>query len=176
MPEYWGKYAVEYYRISQRTDLGNIIRPTFLSQTQIWSADKPIFVKGVVDRGKEKINFLPLYVLGAFLISSEVRMIWEHYQKGGRYRSCAFGSVEQKQIRVYSYMMPRLLECVHPDTVYRRSGEIENLCMDRMKIGVNKIFGIRDEFDIKLIISGDVLEEMLRNNITAFQWEEVRVK
>ena len=167
---------MEYYRIRQRKNIGNTIRPTFLSQTEIWSSDKPIFVRGVADRVEEKINFLPLYETGAFLISSELRILWEHYQTGGRYRSCVFGSVEQKQIRAYGFMMPRILECVHSDTTYRRNGEIESLCMDREKVGANKIFGIRDKLHIQLIISGDVLEEMLRNKITAFQWEEVRAK
>ena len=47
--------------------------------------------------------------------------------------------------------------------------------MDREQVGMNKVFGVKAERKIHLILSEDVLEEMIRNSITEFDWEEVQI-
>lgn len=164
---------MEYYRITQRKNLPNCIRPPYLSLTDIWSETAPVFVPGIADRPKEEITFLPFYETNVFFLSGPLRAIWERSQVGGRYRQCAFGSVEQRKVQPYCFMMPRILSAVHPDTRYRRNGEIEELCLDREIVGAHKVFGVKDQRKIFLIVSADVLEEMMRSGVTVLHWEEV---
>lgn len=166
---------MEYYKITQKKKY-NYIRPRYLSMSQIWSDRCPVLVEGYVDKYEKNIRFLPLYVQNVFLISNPLKKILTYYQKGGRYRPCAFGSVQHRQIRPYSFMMPAFTDCIHSDTRYMKSGGIEELFLDAEKIGGNKVFGIKDELHMYLIVSEDVLEEVLRGNITEFNWEKVKLR
>lgn len=164
---------MEYYRIMQKSN-GDYITPEYLTMTEIWSDTQPILVLGHMRTKASDIRFLPFYARNVFFISDTVKKIWKDYQKGGRYRACAFGSVEHKQVRPYCFMMPVIIDCIHENTRYKNNGEIEVLYLDREKVGMNKVFGIKDQRHIHLIISEDVLEEMMRNNITEFDWEEIQ--
>lgn len=164
---------MEYYRITQKKSIRNVILPQFPSSTEIWSRTEPLFISGTAEDPKGELSFLPLYEGNAFLIYSPMQAVWQKYQKGGRYRSCAFGSVEQRRVLPYCFAVPRMLECIHPDTLYHKNGTIKELVLDRESIGAHKVFGIRTLHSIRLILSEDVLEEILRKNMTCFQWEEV---
>lgn len=164
---------MEYYRITQKKNIRNIILPKFPSSTEIWHRTEPMFVPGKAAETEGELSFLPLYEGNAFLICGPMQAVWKMYQKGGRYRPCAFGSVEQRKVLPYCFTVPRILECIHPDTVYYKNDTIKELVLDRESIGAHKVFGIRTLHSIRLILSGDVLEELLRKNITCFQWEEV---
>lgn len=165
---------MEYYRIMQKSN-GDYITPRYLTMTEIWSDTQLILVLGHMRTKVSDVMFLPFYARNVFFISDTVKKIWKDYQKGGRYRACAFGSVEHKQVRPYCFMMPVIIDCIHENTRYKNNGEIEVLYLDREKVGMNKVFGIKDQRHIHLIISEDVLEEMMRNNITEFDWEEIQV-
>ena len=164
---------MEYYRITQKKNIRNVILPRFPSPTEIWSKAEPLFVPGTANEQEEELSFLPLYEGNAFLICGSMQAVWQTYQKGGRYRPCAFGSVEQRRVLPYYFAVPRILECIHQDTVYYKNDTIKELILDRESIGAHKVFGIRTLHSIRLILSEDVLEELLRKNITCFQWEEV---
>jgi hypothetical protein len=166
---------MEYYRITQIDNWENVIRPEILSISEIWEKSEAIFLPGISDTSDELLTFLPFYESNVFLISEPVKLIWERYQKGGRYRPCAFGSVKQRRILPYSFMMPRILEGIHSDTRYYPNGDIKELYLDREVIGAHRVFGIRSIRHIWLIVSADVLEEMMRENLTGYHWTEVNV-
>lgn len=165
---------MEYYRIMQK-NRGDYITPQCMTMTEIWSDTQPVLVLGHMKTTVSNIVFLPFYTRNVFFISDTVKKIWKDYQRGGRYRACAFGSVEHKQVRPYCFMMPEIVDCIHENTRYKNNGEIEVLYLDREQVGMNKVFGVKDERKIHLILSEDVLEEMMRNSITEFDWEEVQV-
>lgn len=165
---------MEYYRIIQKSR-GNYITPQYMPMSEIWSNTRPILVLGHMHGKDSDVVFLPFYARNVFFISDSVKKIWKDYQKGGRYRACAFGSVEHKQIRPYCFMMPVIIDCIHENTQYKNNGEIEVLYLDKERVGMNKVFGVTDQWRIHLIISEDVLEEMMRSNITEFDWKTIQV-
>ena len=165
---------MEYYRIMQKSR-GDYITPQYMTMTEIWSDTQPVLVLGHMKTTASGIAFLPFYTRNVFFISDTVKKIWKDYQKGGRYRACAFGSVEHKQVRPYCFMMPVIVDCIHENTRYKNNGEREVLYLDREQVGMNKVFGVKAERKIHLILSEDVLEEMIRNSITEFDWEEVQI-
>lgn len=164
---------MEYHRITQKRNVRDILRPGFPSATQIWSGENPIFIPGTVEKAGEEPVFLPFYEGTSFLVSAPVKDIWQEYQRGGRYRPCALGSIEHKTVFPYSFVMPRMLDCLHPDTLYYKNGTIQKPVLDREVIGQNKVFGIGIMHSVMLFISDDVLEEMMRKDITGFNWETV---
>lgn len=167
---------MDYYRIMEPTDLHSVLRPHLPSNTQIWSGKEPIFLPGSVQgRGREEI-FLPFYESRVMLISSEIKSIWQSYQKGGRYRPCAFGSIGEGRIKPYSFMLPRVMEEVHPSTEYFPNGEIKKLVLDKERIGSQRVFGVCSLRHLRLIVAEDVLEEMLRKSITGFCWKRIEVQ
>lgn len=167
---------MEYYRLMQKKNIRNVIWPQFPSATEIWRKTEPLFVPGSAEDPKEELSFLPFYEGIAFLICGSMQTVWQKYQKGGRYRPCAFGSIEQRKVFPYCFVTPRIRECIHPDTLYHKNGAIKELVLDRENIGAHKVFGIRTLHSIRLILSEDVLEEIMRKNMTCFQWEEVTVR
>jgi len=166
---------MEYYRITQKDNIRNTIMPEKVSASEIWEKDSPFFLPGIADRPEEDLVFLPFYESSAFLISGPVKTIWESYQRGGRYRPCAFGSVEQRKIVPYCFMAPRMIDCIHPDTEYYKNGDVRTLCLDGHSIGANRIFGVRTLRRIRLIIAEDVLEEMIREKIIGYNWEQILI-
>lgn len=166
---------MEYYRITQKDNIGNTIMLGKITASEIWGQDGPFFLPGTAREPKGELVFLPFYEGNAFLVSDPVRTIWERYQRGGRYRPCAFGSVEQRKIIPYCFMTPRVIDCIHPDTEYHKNGDVRTLCLDGNIIGANRVFGVRTLRCIRLIIAGDVLEEMVREGITGYNWERISV-
>ena len=164
---------MKYYRIKQKETSRNVIRPVFPSLTEIWSENQPLFIKGSVKKTVNEIVFLPFYSSHTFLILDEMKRIWTKYQLGGTYRPCSLGSIEQRIVKAYWFMKPIILEAVHESTVYYKSGDIEKLCLDRDIVKKNKVFGIRRWHHIDLILSEDILEEMLQQRITEFHWNEI---
>lgn len=167
---------MEYLRITQKRNIRNVLLPQFPSSTEIWKETEPLFVPGKAEEPEGEVVFLPFYEGNAFLISGPMQAVWQDCQKGGRYRACAFGSVEKRQILPYSFVMPRILECVHPETLYYKNGTIQKLILDKAEIGAHKVFGVRTLRSIMLILAEDVLEEMLRGNMTGFQWEPITAR
>ena len=167
---------MKYYKIRQKEKVRNVILPQFPSSTEIWSESRPIFVKGSVKKPQEDIVFLPFYsshTMQIILILNEIRKIWTRYQLGGNYRACALGSTEQRIIKAYWFMKPRILEAIHENTIYYKNSDVEKLYLDRSIIKKNKVFGIRLKNRIELILAEDVLEEIIQQHMTEFQWEEI---
>ncbi len=73
-------------------------------------------------------------------------------------------------------MYPRLLNVLHKDTVYLKDGEIEQICLCKDLIKVHKVFGVKGKYRTDIIVSGDVLEQMLQRGIVGFQTVSVSVK
>lgn len=164
---------MDYYRIEQKQKLRNILQPIFPSLSEIWEKEEPLFLPGTADMPEEYLVFLPFYESNAFLVSEPVKKIWMEYQRGGRFRSCAFGSVPQRMIYPYCFVMPRIIDAIHPDTEYHKTGEVRELCLDKQLIRANKVFCVKTLRRMMLIISEDVLEEMMREKITGFQWNMI---
>jgi hypothetical protein len=165
---------MEYYRITQKDDWWNVIKPQVPPVSEIWASSEPFFLPGVSKESDDYQVFLPFYNGDVFLISDPVKYIWKKFQKGGRYRPCAFGSEKQRRILPYCFMIPRILDGIHSDTEYYKNGDIKELVLNKKIIGANRVFGISSLRRIRLIVSSDVLEEMLRENITGFNWSKVK--
>ncbi|WP_143320485.1 hypothetical protein [Clostridium sp. HBUAS56010] len=165
---------MDYYRITQKDNWLNVIKPRFPHPTDLWGRTEPFFLPGISEDSKEPSVFLPIYMSDSFLVSDHVKVIWKKYQKGGRYHPCAFGNVEQRRIFPYCFVMPRILDGVHPDTTYHKNGDIKELYLDKKIIGANRVFGIQTIRRIWLIVSDDVLEVMIRENITGFNWSKIK--
>ena len=171
---------MEYFKIGQEKTYRNILRPLLPTMSQIWGEEKPLLVHGKAEKSEEDIRFLPFYqanvLSGAFLISKKMGDIWKKYQYGGRYRPCVFGHVETRNLETYYLMYPRLLNVLHKDTVYLKDGEIEQICLCRELVEIHRVFGIKGKHRTDIVVAGDVLEEMLKEEIVGFQAVPVSVK
>lgn len=171
---------MEYFKIIQETKYRNVLRPVFPTISQIWGEEKPVLIRGKVEKPEQEICFLPFYqaniLSGAFLISKRMGDIWKKYQQGGRYRPCVLGHIETRQMETYYLMYPRLLPVLHKDTVYFKDGEIEQACLCKDLVEVHKVFGIKGKYRTDIIVAGDVLEQIFKEGIVGFQTVSVSVK
>lgn len=171
---------MEYFKIIQETGYRNVLHPIFPTISQIWGEEKPLLVRGRVERPDKEIRFLPFYqasvLSGAFLISKKMGEIWKKNQQGGRYRSCVLGHVETRIMETYYFMYPKLLDVSHDDTEYSKDGEIEQACLYQDLIRVHKVFGIKGKHRTEIVIAGDVLEQILQEGIVGFRTASVSVK
>lgn len=166
---------MEYFKISQKENLPNIIKPILPSVSDLWSETNPFFMPGKAKEPYKELTFLPFYKGHCFVIHDAIKNIWQNYQTGGRYRPCAMGSVEQRKVEIYAVMFPLLIDGIHEETEYFKNGEIKKLVLDQKYVGYHKVFGIKSWHLVNLIISEDVLEKMLQENITEFLWEKVNI-
>lgn len=171
---------MNYYKLMEADDLPNTLIPEFPSTSAIWSAAEPLFLKGTVRNEKEYINFLSFYRSGilskAFLVSAETWEIWREFQDGGRCRPCAFGHLGTRQVKPYYLAMPKIMDALHEETVYQRDGNIETVCLSKEKVGANQVFAVKGSTQMELLLSEDILEEMLRGNLTSFYYEQVETR
>lgn len=171
---------MNYYKLKEVNSLPNTLTPEFPYASAIWSGTEPIFLKGTVRYEKEPVSFLSYYRSGvlskAFLVSGETWAVWREFQTGGRCRPCAFGHVKTRQVKPYYLVMPKIVEGLHKETVFMRDGNIERICLSKEKTGDNQVFGVKGSTLMELIITEDVLEEMLRNKITGFAYEQADMR
>ena len=171
---------MEYFKIGQEKKYRNILRPLLPSMSQIWGEEKPLLVQGKAEQEDKDICFLPFYqasiLSGAFLISKKTGDIWKKYQQGGRYRPCVFGHAETRKFETCYLMYPRLINVLHKDTVYLKDGEIDQICLCREIVEIHRVFGEKGKHRTYIVIAGDVLEEMLKEEIVGFQAVPVSVK
>lgn len=71
---------------------------------------------------------------------------------------------------------PRLINVLHKDTVYLKDGEIDQICLCRELVEIHRVFGVKGKHRTDIVIAGDVLEEMLKEEIVGFQAVPVSVK
>lgn len=170
---------MNYYRLKQANDVPNILMPECPYASDIWSECAALFLRGSVANQRDTVTFLPFYeasVLSkAFLISSEMWSVWEELQSGGRNRPCAFGHMRTHQIKPYRLVLPRLLEVLHKDTEYYKDGTIQTICLKKSEIGTNQIFTIKGAYNLYMIVSEYVLEEMYRKKITGLVYDPIEM-
>lgn len=163
---------MEYYQIREHEMAGNVIRPSLPGTSQIWSGTGPLIVQGSVPRPEEDITFLAFYqataMSRAFLVSSQIWGVWQECRRPGRSRPCAFGHIMERDMRPYVFVMPPVLDVLHPDTGSYKDGDIESVCLQRGRLGADEVFAVRGGRQTVLIVSEDVLERMLRAKVTLF--------
>jgi len=171
---------VNYYRLKEKNDLPNVLTPEFPSPSVIWSENHPLFLLGRVQREKDYLYFLSFYrsnvLSNAFLVAAEVWEIWREFQDGGRCRPCAFGHVSTRQVKAYYLLLPKILDALHEDTVYYWDGNLDTIVLSGKMVGTNQVFVVKGSTQMELLVSEDVLEEMLRNNIVGFEYEYIEMR
>lgn len=134
---------MNYYKLMEVDNLPNTLIPEFPSASTIWSETEPIFLSGTVRNEQEYINFLSFYQSGilskAFLINAESWQIWREFQKGGRYRACAFGHIGTRQAKPYYLILPKIIEGLHKDTIFLRDGTIDKVCLSKEMVSTNQV-------------------------------------
>ena len=171
---------MNYYRLMETVDLPNALIPEFPSASAIWSETEPMFLAGRARNGKKHINFLSFYRSGilskVFLVSAETWQIWREFQAGGRCRPCAFGHVKARQVKPYYLVMPKIIDGLHNETVFLRDGNVKTICLSKEAVGTNQVFAVKGSTLMELLVSEDVLEDMLRSGITSFSYEQAETR
>ncbi|MNJ50721.1 hypothetical protein D3C77_460040 [compost metagenome] len=166
---------MEYFQIRQDDRAENSIIPQLPVHRDIWKEVQPIFLPAKARNSKGYIHFLPFIEKPLQMVSDPVKRIIEMYQSKMLFKPCAVGNIEQKKVEVYWFMKPRVIECLHGDTMYYPDGTLKEIYLSEAKIGFNKVFQVDCKRGEYLIIDSEVLERLFREGIHAFKITPVKV-
>lgn len=117
---------------------------------------------------------LPLMTRPCFIISSELKRIFEFYQIGSKSRLVAINKPDGGVLFYYFYQPP-ILDCVSENTQYHPDGTVKQLKLSGNKIGPHKVFQPAWLLENYLIVDMEILELMLAESIYPFLFEELEI-
>lgn len=165
---------MKYYLIRQDKRVKNAVVPQINNLKSIWESDAPFFMPVKVRGLGEYPYFLPLLEASVYIVSDNMKKLFEIYQNKMLYRPCALGLLEAKTIKVYWLMQPRIIDCLEDRIKDNILYSDQDIVLCRAKIGYNKVFQIDTKVGNYLVIDEEVLESLLRDGITAFEWSELQ--
>ena len=116
------------------------------------------------------INFKP----PVMLISNKLKPIVSKYQRNIRFQMVLFVERKRGHQEIYHVMDVPEVDCLS-DNAPRRLGDVTELVLDEDKIGVNRIFRVKD-YNMELVIRLDVAESLLRRNGSGVTFEKVKMR
>lgn len=170
-----GENQVKYYVLKQDYTISVFPRLASIpSIDEIWSDSSAMYCKATLY--KDKIGFcpLPLMTTPCFMISPDMKRIFEAYQIGAKSR--LFAIEEPNGMLFYYFYQPPILDCVHESSQYNPDGSVKQLVLDLEKIGPHKIFQPAWLLENYLIVDMEILELLLCDGIYPFLFEEMKIK
>ena len=157
---------MDYFLIRQDKRVKNYVdfRIDFFTKKELWTEEDPLSLP--CKDTAEKI-YLPFLDCGVCVVSKEMKKIFDIYQKGIVSRPIILTDLEAKWSEIFYCIKVKEIDCLGNSTIYEKK-EIQKICLDVTKVGYNKIFQIKDIPYRHIVADLEVVERLLRENITAF--------
>ena len=157
---------MDYFLIEQYKKAQNYVDFSidFFTKKKIWTEEEPLFFS--CENGAEKV-YLPFLDCGVCAVSKEMKKVFDTYQKGIISRPMILTDAESKWSEVFYCIKLKEIDCLGNSTIYLKN-EVQKIYLDTTKIGYNKVFHIKNIPYRHIVADLEVVEALLRKNITAF--------
>ncbi|MEY8356560.1 hypothetical protein AALB39_24855 [Lachnospiraceae bacterium 54-53] len=125
------------------------------------------------DSGETAPDFIQSPV---YLVSDKVKKVLDMYEDDMVFRTVTIASKERETIMVYHHLLPDRMDMLSGQTEFYTSGSVKRLVLDPEKIGHHKVFLLNDKRFFNPLVSLEVVESLLRRNVTGIIWKEVLVE
>ncbi len=174
---------MEYFELSQERAVENPI--------EVMNLDRNIYTYQMKEKEYEKLETLKVaYYSGreyeevcdiltepTFLISDKIKRLFSLYDKSISFKAIQVFSTapENKRAPLYWVAKFEMIECLHESSKKYTNGTIEELVLERKKIGEKQIFRVMPLLEYKVIISLPVAESLLRRRFYGIGLKKVKV-
>lgn len=110
------------------------------------------------------------------LVSDTVKKVLDMYEDDMVFRSVAIISKEQGTILPYHTLLLDSMGALSEKTEFYPNGSVKRLVLDRDKIGEHHVFWINDRRFRNPFVSLEIVESLLRRNVTGIIFREVEVE
>lgn len=129
-----------------------------------------LYVKGKEDEIYPDFIQNPIY-----MVSEVVQGVLDMYEDDLIFKKVVLINKEAQNQKTYYHVLTDHIDGLSNQTPFYPDGKEKKLILDRGKIGVHKIFQLKDVRGNYLIVSLEVLESLLRRKVQGILFEEVEV-
>ena len=157
---------MDYFLMKQDKRVKNYVdvKIDFFTKKELWTEEEPLFLP--CEDTEEKV-YLPFLDCGVCVVSKEMKKIFDIYQKGIVSRPIILTDLEAQWSEICYCMKGKEIDCLGKSTVYEKK-EIQKISLDTTKVGYHKVFQIKGIPYHHIVADVEVVERLLRENITAF--------
>lgn len=110
------------------------------------------------------------------MVSDTVKKVLDMYEDDMIFKSVAIISKEREVILPYHTLLLDGMNMLSEKTEFYANGSVKKLVLDSKKIGEHHIFWLSDKRFRNPFVSLEVVESLLRRNVTGIIWQEVEVE
>lgn len=110
------------------------------------------------------------------MVSDTVKKVLDMYEDGMIFKSVVLISKERKTILPFHTLLLDDMDMFSDKTEFYANGSIKRLVLDSVKIGEHHIFWLNDKRFRNPFVSLEIVESLLRRNVTGIIWQEVEVE
>ncbi|TCO68075.1 imm11 family protein [Marinisporobacter balticus] len=171
---------MKYFIMKQEKQIGNLIKLrdfkgnkhiTFTKDQENKLNDvSTLFVTGNQDSVYTDFIENPL-----FLISDELKKIFEIYEHTLLYKTVVLSNIQEKVQKVYHMVLTDKIDCLSDQTTFYKNGWEKDIVLDKDKLQNHNIFQIEGTTGEYLIVVLDMAESILRRDFVGMSFEEIEV-
>lgn len=163
-----------YFRLQQDRKYHDFIGRKAIHALQIdWQYDSPVFCMEDRDSTIGDRLFCPFIEAGSFIVTSQIKMIFEAHCSEMLFRPCIIGVLGKLPQELCYAVNPKRLPCVSTRSQYDKAGNIRELVLNQHKIGPHRVFQVEGTRERILIVNLEVLEELMDTECFPIVYEEV---
>lgn len=172
---------MKYFILKQDTNLANAIE-----FEEFNNKEKMILLKEDEDKFRattdirvngNKNSIYPDFIEAPVLmVSNELHKIFKWYENTIIYKAVVFSDLKMERQDIYRLVLTDTIDAISDKTTYLKNGLVDNIVLDKKKIGDYNIFNIKAGIEYYFIVSLDVVESILKRNFTGIIFKQVEVR
>lgn len=111
-----------------------------------------------------------------FLVSDTIKKVLDFYEDDMVFKTVAVVDKKKGDIFVYHTLLLEPMDMLSEKTEFYPNGSVKRLVLDAEKIGEHHIFLLDDQRFPVPLVSLEIVESLLRRQVTGIVWKEVEVE
>lgn len=173
---------MEYFSISQMENIPNTVElhlktdKGYEKQQIIKKEDaKNIADSTVLYVTTNKNNFYPdLIDSPVLLVSDDLKKVLQAYTNDLVFKCVAVTDYYEAVQEIYWLMLMDEVDCISDKSTFKKDDTVEELILDKAKIGNKKIFRVANLSEKIVIVNFDISESMLRREFWGIEFKHIK--
>jgi|GEM_PF-1333432 len=140
---------------------------------RIWKGEEPLYFTYKAPESRRFTHFLPFVEEPVFMVTEQVKKIFDTYQSQIKYRLFGLGDRNKQKLKAYYFIQPPGIDCLSSKTEFRGLSSVKKIVLDKAKINYNNVFTIKGIRENYLLASLIVVEALLSERINEFTFIEL---
>ena len=143
---------------------------------RVWQGDEPFNSAYKAQKPQGYIHFLPLLEEPVFMVTEEVKKVFNTYQSQIDYIPFGLGDQNIRNPKIYYLVQPPEIDCLSSEVEFCEANCVKKIILDKKKIRHNNVFRIKGARKNNLVASMIIVEALLSERINEFEFIELECK